>query len=111
MRLATLAIALIACPALFAQNQPADPSHKYIYTMFRIRDGFRVVVDDRRVLDAIATSFESIKPSGVVRFKGNVEIKLDGVDLFADEVDYHLDTGELEPLGNVRLKPIAPPEQ
>jgi lipopolysaccharide assembly outer membrane protein LptD (OstA) len=111
MRRVTLGIALIACPVIFAQNQTADPSHKYIYTMFRTRDGFRVVVDDGRVLDVIATSVESIKPSDVVRFKGNVEIKLDGVDLFADEVDYHLYTGELEPLGNVHLEPIAPSDQ
>lgn len=48
---------------------------------------------------------ESVKELPGVRFKGMVEIKIDGVVLQADEVDYHLDTGEFEPYGNVHLKP------
>ena len=75
MRILTSGIALILCPALFAQDRPADPGHRYIYTMFRIRDGFRILVDDGRVVDAIPRRFESIKPSGVIRFKGDVEIR------------------------------------
>lgn len=107
MKLLTLGLALIACLSTFAQDQPA----RHNYTIFRIRDGFRVVVDNDRVLEATAKSIEDVKPLPVVRLKGNVEITIDGVELQADEVDYHWDTGELEPYGNVHLKPVAPPNQ
>jgi lipopolysaccharide assembly outer membrane protein LptD (OstA) len=104
MKLLMLGIALIACLSVFAQDQPTAG---HSFEVFRIRDGFRVVVDNARVLEAIARSIETVKTSDVVRFKGNVEITIDGVELRADEVDYHWATDELEPLGNVHVKPVA----
>lgn len=103
MRRFALGLALAACLPIFAQDQPAAPGHNF--SVFRIRDGFRVVSDNGRVLEATAKDMESLKPSGVLRFRGKVEIALDGVELRADEVDYHWDTGELEPYGNVQLQP------
>jgi lipopolysaccharide assembly outer membrane protein LptD (OstA) len=41
-----------------------------------------------------------------VRLTGSVEVTVSGVKLQADEVDIHFDTGEIEPRGNVRLKPV-----
>jgi len=35
---------------------------------------------------------------------GNVEITTKGVSLQSDEVDYHCNTGEIEPRGNVRFR-------
>ncbi len=42
---------------------------------------------------------------GLVQLRGNVEIKTSGSFVQADEVDYHLATGEMELRGNVRVKP------
>jgi lipopolysaccharide assembly outer membrane protein LptD (OstA) len=104
MKLVMLGIALMACLPAFPQDQPAA-SHRY--EVFRTRDGFRFVWDDGSLLEVKATTMESVKELPGVRFKGMVEIKIDGVTLQADEVDYHLDTGEFEPYGNVHLKPNA----
>jgi hypothetical protein len=110
MRLVMLGIGLIGCLPVFPQDRPAvNPGHSF--EVFRIRGGFRVVVDNGGTLEARATSIEAVSPLPVVRFKGNVEITIDGVELQADEVDYHWDTGELEPLGNVHLTPVTPSKQ
>jgi hypothetical protein len=46
--------------------------------------------------------------SDLVELRGNVEIKTDSALVQADEVDYHLATGEMELRGNVRLKYVVP---
>jgi lipopolysaccharide assembly outer membrane protein LptD (OstA) len=104
MKLILLGIALMASLPAFPQDQPVQ-SHRY--EVFRIRDGFRFVWDDGRLLEVKAASIEPLKELPGVRFKGMVEIKIDGVVLQADEVYYHLDSGEFEPYGNVHLKPTA----
>jgi hypothetical protein len=105
MKLVMLGIALIACLPVSPQDQlTVIPQN---YQVFRISGGFRVVAEDGRFVNAIAATIESAKALRVVRFKGNVEITINGVELRADEVDYHWDTGELEPNGNVHVKPIA----
>jgi lipopolysaccharide assembly outer membrane protein LptD (OstA) len=45
--------------------------------------------------------------SGIVFLKGSVEINLGGYTLLADEAEYHQDTGEIQPRGNVRVKPTS----
>ena len=105
MKLVILCIGLIACLPVSPQDQPTVVTQNYL--VFRISGGFRVVAEDGRFVNAIAATIEPVKPLRVVRFKGNVEITVNGVELRADEVDYHWDTGEVEPNGNVHLKPIA----
>ncbi len=111
MKRVILGIALIACLPVFPQDQRAAAPGKS-FRMFRLRTGgFRVIANDGRELAAIAESYEALKPSippFVVRFKGEVEITLNGMELRADQVDYHWDTGEMEPSGNVHLTPVAP---
>jgi lipopolysaccharide assembly outer membrane protein LptD (OstA) len=47
---------------------------------------------------------QSIQRDGeVMHLKGNVKILQQKVTITADEADYHLDTGEIEPRGNVRV--------
>ncbi|HWZ33243.1 MAG TPA: hypothetical protein VNX18_18000 [Bryobacteraceae bacterium] len=105
MKHVILGLTLIACLPLFPQDRPAAIPQGF--TVFRIRDGFRVSADGGRTVDAIATSIEALNPSHVVRLKGGVAITINGMELRADEVDYHWDTGELEPYGNVHVKPPA----
>ena len=92
-RIAALVVCgLIPSLTLFSQDRPQS------FQVFRIRDGFRVVADDGRSIEAIAAGIEVVKDSTrVVRLKGSVHMRLDGVDLYADEVVYHWDTGECEP--------------
>ena len=40
----------------------------------------------------------------IVRLKGDVQIESGGVIVKADEAVFNFDTGEIEPLGNVRVK-------
>ena len=105
MKFVMLGIALIVCLPGFPQDQPTVLPQNYV--VFRISGGFRVVAEDGRFVNAIAATIETVKPLHVVRFKGNVEIAINGVELRADEVDYHWDTGELEPNGHVHLQPVA----
>jgi len=105
MKFVIFGIALIACLPVFPQDQPTVVPQNYV--VFRISGGFRVVAEDGRFVNAIAATIEPVKPLQVVRFKGNVEITIDGMELRADQVDYHWDTGELEPNGNVHLQPVA----
>jgi len=97
-------IALVACLPVFPQDHPTAMPRNF--QVFRIVGGYRVVAEDGRFVNAIATSIESVESLRVVRFKGNVEIKLGGVEIQADEVDYHWQTGECEPLGDVHVKPL-----
>ena len=49
---------------------------------------------------------QSIQRDGeVMHLKGSVIIVQDKVTVTADEADYHLDTREIEPRGNVRITP------
>jgi len=105
MKLLAMGIAFVACLPVF----PQTPGQAF--TMFRTRAGFRVVVDDGRTLEATAKTAEALKPSippFVVRFKGDVEITINGMELRADQVDYHWNTGEFEASGNVHVKPVTP---
>jgi hypothetical protein len=133
MKRVVLGIALIACLPVFPQNQPttappptvkatlqgevfpqdqpaAAPPHSFL--LYRLRTGgWRVTTrEDGRELAAIAKNIDG-KLAGrpeVVRFTGDVEITIDGMKLLADQLDYHWVTGEIEPLGNVHLTPVAP---
>ena len=44
--------------------------------------------------------------ASTIRMKGNVEIRTETMVITADEADYHSATGEIEPRGAVRIKPI-----
>lgn len=49
---------------------------------------------------------QSIQRDGeVMHLKGSVRIVQEKATVTADEADYHLDTGEIEPRGNVRITP------
>ena len=43
----------------------------------------------------------------LVQLRGNVEVHTTGTLVQADEVDYHLSTGQMELRGNVRLTPVT----
>jgi lipopolysaccharide assembly outer membrane protein LptD (OstA) len=100
MKRVIFGFALIACLPVIAQDTPRS------FQVFKITGGYRIVAEDGRFVNAIASTMESTGPLPVIRFKGNVDIKLVGVEIQADEVDYHWQTGECEPLGNVHVKPV-----
>jgi hypothetical protein len=60
-------IALIACLPVFSQDQPTGVPRNY--QVFRIVGGYRVVAEDGRFVNAIATSIESVASLPVVRFR------------------------------------------
>ena len=59
------------------------------------------------VVVTFAASSITSKPK-VFRLQGKAEIHTPTMALEADEADYHLDTGEIEAHGNVRVTPAAP---
>ena len=102
MRRAILAVALIAGGTVLAQDQARVAQS---FQVFRVNGGFRVVAEDGRTIQAEAANIEVAKEaSNAVRLKGNVRITLGGVEISADEVIYHWQTGECEPSGNVRVR-------
>jgi lipopolysaccharide assembly outer membrane protein LptD (OstA) len=105
MKLTTLGIALITCIPLFPQNQPPSSAGQSVYTAFRTATGVRLtgtLLNEQFSLTAIKV--DRLQDS--VRLTGDVEVILKGIKLQADDVVIHFDTGEIEPSGNVRLKPI-----
>ena len=48
-----------------------------------------------------------VRSGDLVQLRGNVEVHTPGTFVQADDVDYHLSTGEMEPRGNVRIKPAT----
>jgi lipopolysaccharide assembly outer membrane protein LptD (OstA) len=63
-------------------------------------------------LDAQVATLESALQAALpgdtrIHLKGNVEIKTDTMTLTATEAYYNEDTGEIEALGTVRIKPIS----
>ncbi len=121
MKLLALA-ALMGCVPVSAQDQPKGvPETRYNFAMFRTTEGYRINAFDDRVLVTF-TSYEggctgrsySIRPtavpagtdvpSGVLRLTGNVRVTTVDAVVQADEANYHCDTGEIEPLTNVRFK-------
>jgi lipopolysaccharide assembly outer membrane protein LptD (OstA) len=56
---------------------------------------------------AVTFAARHIESSGdLFQLRGNVEINTDSLILRADRADYHWDTGEIEPRGNVHVRPI-----
>jgi lipopolysaccharide assembly outer membrane protein LptD (OstA) len=106
MKRLILTVAVLACLPVFAQDQsrrvPSNDTHIY-----RIKNSYRIVgFEDQLVVTS--TNLEWIDHnSGLIRLTGNVELRTKGIILEADEADYHLGTGEIEPRGNVALKPFA----
>jgi lipopolysaccharide assembly outer membrane protein LptD (OstA) len=102
MKSVLLGIALIACLPVFAQDQLAIK-----FLAFKTSTGVRIsgTLHDEPLVGT-ATSIQGDGALHVARLKGNVEISINGMKLQADEVDLHWDSGEIEPRGNVRLKPL-----
>ena len=109
MKLLTLGIAMTVCLPLLAQDQPkANPVYKF--AVFRTASGYRIVAFDYRLIVTFASMQGDCKvPLSSLQLKGNVEVTTDGAVLKADEADYHCDTGEIEPLGNVHMKVTPSP--
>ena len=55
---------------------------------------------------ASVTAAGSIGDDGQILRLADVEIRTDSLIVQADEIRLHWDTGEIEPVGNVRVKPI-----
>lgn len=100
MKSVAVAMCLIAASA-FAQDRP---------TALEIANSAR---KPTIVVRANVTLGDPANPA-IVRLKGDVQIaaknpnqKNGGMSVKADEAVYHFDTGEIEPLGNVRVKRIT----
>src|SRR5215475_5021561 len=90
--------ALLACVPVFAQDQTRSVPRNDI-TIYRIRGTYRVVGFEDQ-LTITSNNLEWIdRNAGLIRLTGNVEIKTKGIVLTADEADYHMGTGEIEPRG------------
>ena len=98
--------ALLACVPVFAQDQIRNSSRNDT-TIYRVRGTYRVVGFENQ-LNITSTNLEWVdRNAGLIRLTGNVEIRTKGIVMTADEADYHMGTGEIEPRGNVRLMPFA----
>jgi hypothetical protein len=61
-------------------------------------------------IGGVTFSAAEIRKNGsVYRLRGNVEIWTDAMMLRTDEADFHRDTGEIEPRGNVRVRLLQKP--
>ena len=65
---------------------------------------FPGIVSVRPTVSVTAT--EILSDDETILRLGGVEIRTDSLIVQADELRLHWDTGEIEPVGNVRLKPI-----
>jgi lipopolysaccharide export system protein LptA len=99
-----LVIALSASLPVFSQDKPSIR-----FEVVRNASGARLngTVNSQSLL-AKATSVQGDNVLRVIHLTGNVEITLGGMNLQADAVDFHWDSGELEPSGSVRINPIQP---
>ena len=60
------------------------------------------------------TADSMLREPSLIHLKGNVRIKLRWITgpagkyvfVYADEADYHVDTGAVEPSGHVRINPV-----
>jgi lipopolysaccharide assembly outer membrane protein LptD (OstA) len=97
---------LIAASA-FAQDRPL--AHGSFRWETVPRPSLAPALDSARQPACIVTanSWEADQANHVVRLKGDVQIESSGVIVKADEAVLHTDTGEIEPLGNVRVKLIT----
>jgi len=103
MKLVTPSIVLMACLPVFSQDQLAIQ-----FTAYRTATGIRVNGTLRgEPLIGTAKSVQGEDAMHVAHLKGNVELTIDGIRVQADEVDLHLDSGDIEPNGNVHLKPVT----
>jgi lipopolysaccharide assembly outer membrane protein LptD (OstA) len=106
MRPFVLTLAMIALPLRPGMGQePAEPKHFSINSP----KGWSVSISAENIA----------REASVLHLKGNVEIKTSiGQDaprqfllLRADEADFHIDTGAIEPRGNVMLRPENPQDK
>jgi len=106
MKRLIVSIALLACLPVFAQDQsPRIPRNDF--TIYRVKDSYHIVGFENQ-LSVTSTNLEWISHTPcLLRLTGNVEMTTKGVTLQADEADYHCGTGEIEPRGNVVLKPFT----
>jgi lipopolysaccharide assembly outer membrane protein LptD (OstA) len=101
-----LAIALLACLPVFAQDQSARVPRND-FTIYHVRGSYHIIGFEDQ-LSVTSTNLEGITHTlCLLRLTGNVEVTTKGVALQADEADYHCGTGEIEPRGNVVLKPFV----
>ena len=106
MKSVALAMALIAVSA-FAQDRPlAHGSFRWERVP---RPSLAPALDSARQPALIVTANGAEVDEAnrvIVRLKGDVQIESGGVIVKADEAVFNIATGEIEPLGNVRLKLI-----
>ena len=106
MKRLLLLSALLACLPVFAQDQTRSTPRNDT-TIYRIRGTYRIVGWEDQ-LTITSTNLEWVdRNAGLIRLSGNVEIKTKGIVLMADEADYHMKTGEIEPRGNVHVMPFT----
>jgi lipopolysaccharide assembly outer membrane protein LptD (OstA) len=86
--------AILAClPQAVAQEQPSE----------EIKHLLATGPEFGAVVSALNIERGADYPS-VIRLRGKVEIRMRGVLLAADEVDYDEATGDMEPRGHVHVK-------
>jgi lipopolysaccharide assembly outer membrane protein LptD (OstA) len=103
MKRLLLGIALTVCLPLFAQ----DRAQRYEFTVYRMRGSYQITAFAGQLV-VTATSMQRVgdvdSSACILQLRGNVEIRANNVTVQADEADYHCQTGEIEPRGNVHLK-------
>jgi hypothetical protein len=106
MKRIILGIAVRAGLPVFAQDQ-LGRIPRNDFTVYRVNGGYHIIgFEDQLTVTSTNLEWISHNPC-LLRLTGNVEVIAKGVTLQADEADYHCGTGEIEPRGNVVLKPFA----
>ena len=98
MKTLSLAIALAACMPVFSQDQAVQ------FQAFHASNGIRIegTLNNARLAGTTMTIHRE-DSQHIFRLRGNVGLTIDGVRVHADEVVLHVDSGEIEPSGNVQL--------
>src|SRR5262245_54908968 len=115
MKRLIFAIALMACVPLFGQDIPNNVPRRqlfpadrptYSFFVFRTAAGYRITAFNDQIT-IIAMKMERVgnlsDSTCLLKLTGNVEVTVKGVRLEADEADYHCQSGEIEPRGNVHF--------
>lgn len=102
-------------------NIPARRFLVYTIATLAIIAGYAVAQTERKQIMASGGSWinpyvtalsieRGAKYPSVIRLKGDVEIKMKGIKIMADEAEFHEGTGEIEARGNVRILPYPATE-
>jgi lipopolysaccharide assembly outer membrane protein LptD (OstA) len=107
MKFFAVALILVACVSLSAQDQAAKPLERWICGEGKCQTATDPLPEGAQIL--VTLTANRIEGENTLRLRGGVEISTRVLVLQADEAEYQWATGEITARGNVRIKPAAPP--